>query len=51
MIIYEKSINFGLVAHTSQFGAGAHTQYYPGCPAEGQSPQRGQVWNMPMCSA
>lgn len=39
-----------MAAHTSQFDTGAHTQYYPGCPAEGQSLQRGQVWNMPVFS-
>lgn len=50
IIIYEESDNFSLAAHTSQFGAGAHIQYYPGCPAEGQSLWRGQVWNMPVFS-
>lgn len=27
-----------------------HMQHHPGCPAEGQSLQRGQVWIMPMIS-
>lgn len=35
IIIYEKSDNFNLAARTSRFDAGAHVQYYPGCPAEG----------------
>lgn len=39
-----------MAAHTSQFGAGTHIQDYPGCPAEGQILQRGQVWNMPVFS-
>lgn len=35
---------------TSQFDAGAHIQRYPWCPAEGQSLQRGHIWNMPVFS-
>lgn len=43
IIIYEESDHFGLAAHTSQFDAGAHLQYYSRCPAEGQNLQKGQV--------
>lgn len=49
-LFMKKSDNFGLAAHTSQCGAGAHIRHHPECPAEGQSLQRGHVRNMPAFS-
>lgn len=49
-IIYEESDDFWLGSSQQSVRCWRPHPVYPGCPAEGQSLQRGQVWNMPVFS-